>query len=145
MRIGREGAYAIEGLLALAAKPMGTVMILRDIAASRSVPQKFLAKIFHKLVRGGIVISSRGAVRGYSLARLPNEIRMKDVLLATEGQDLFERCILWSDHCADTNPCPLHDQWKRVREYIVEEMERTTLVDLGSKRKELELNDAQSE
>ena len=53
MKIGREGAYAIEGLLALAAKPMGTVMILRDIADSRDMPQKFLAKIFHKLVRGG--------------------------------------------------------------------------------------------
>jgi Rrf2 family protein len=131
MRIGREGAYAIEGLLALAAKPMGTVMILRDIADSRDAPQKFLAKIFHKLVRGRIVVSSRGAVRGYSLARPAEEIRMKDILLATEGQDLFDRCVLWSDHCADTNPCPLHDQWKRVREHMVEEMERTTLADLA--------------
>ena len=130
MRIGREGAYAIDGLLALAAKPLGTVMILRDIADSREAPQSFLAKIFHKLVRGGIVVSSRGAVRGYSLARPANEIRVKDILLATEGQDLFERCVLWSDRCADTNPCPLHDQWKRVREHMIQEMARTTLADL---------------
>jgi Rrf2 family protein len=134
LRIGREGAYAIEGLIALAAKPTGTVMILRDIADSRAVPQNFLAKIFHKLVRGGVVVSSRGAVRGYSLARSPNEIKVKDILLATEGVDLFERCILWSDRCAGIHPCPLHDQWNRVREHIVQEMERTTLADLVDRK-----------
>ena len=110
-------------------------MILRDIADARDVPQKFLAKIFHKLVRGRIVVSSRGAVRGYSLARSANEIRMKDILLATEGQDLFDRCVLLSDHCADANPCPLHAQWERVRKHMVEEMERTTLADLVDSKK----------
>lgn len=131
MRIGRESAYAIEGLLTLAERPPGTVMLLRDIAESRSVPQSFLAKIFQKLVHGGIVVSSRGAIRGYGLARPPDEIKLKDILLATEGQDLFDRCILWSDRCGDANPCPLHDRWKKVREHIMDEiMDGTTLADL---------------
>lgn len=131
MKLGRESAYGIVGLLALAAKPSGTAMLLGDIARAGRVPQSFLAKIFQKLARHGVVRSLRGAVRGYALARSPKEIRLKEILLAIEGPDLFERCIFWSDRCADSNPCPLHEQWKQIKQKsIAKLMEQTTLADL---------------
>ncbi len=52
MKLGRQSLYAIDGLLVLAAKPVGTVMLLRDIARSRHVPESFLAKIFQIRRRG---------------------------------------------------------------------------------------------
>lgn len=132
MKLGRESAYAIEGLLDLATKPPGRVRLLRDIAASRGVPRSFLAKIFQKLARSGIILSSRGAIRGYALARPPKEIKLKDIFFAIEGPDLLNRCVLWNDRCADDNPCPLHHRWKRVNQQVVEElMERTTLAELA--------------
>ncbi len=132
MKLGRESAYAIEGLLVLASKPFGTTMLLQDIAAAGKVPATFLAKIFQKLARGGIVLSSRGATRGYALARRPKEIKVKEVFLTIEGPDLFDRCIFWSDRCADSNPCPMHFRWKRVKQQVVGDfMERTTLADLA--------------
>jgi Rrf2 family iron-sulfur cluster assembly transcriptional regulator len=132
MKLSRESLYAIEGLFVLAAKPLGTVMLLRDIAEARRIPPTFLAKIFQKLNRADIVASSRGAVRGYALARRPKEIQVKEILLAVEGPDLFERCIFWSDRCADANPCPMHFRWKKLREQVIEDlMERTTLADLA--------------
>ena len=135
MKLGRESAYAIEGLLVLTTKPFGTVMLLRDLAASREVPQSFLAKIFQKLARSGIALSSRGAVRGYALTRRPKEIKVKEILLAVEGPDLLNRCILWNDRCADTNPCPMHDSWKQVRQQIIGKlMEQTTLADLAKRK-----------
>ena len=131
MKLGRESAYGIEGLLALATKPPGTAMLLSDIAAARGIPQSFLAKIFQKLTRHGVIRSFRGAMRGYALARRPKEINVKEILLAIEGPDLFERCIFWSDRCADTNPCPLHERWKQAKQHLIEGiMERTTLADL---------------
>jgi len=52
-----------------------------------------------------------------------------------EGSDLFDRCIFWSDRCADSNPCPMHFRWKKVRERVIGElMERTTLADLSRTR-----------
>lgn len=134
MKLGRESAYAIEGLLVLAKKPLGTAMLLRDIAASRGVPQSFLAKIFQKLTRSGIVSSSRGAIRGYALARRPKEIKVKEIFVAIEGPDLFDRCFFWSDRCADSNPCPMHFRWKRVKRQVIGElMDRTTLADLAKR------------
>ena len=130
MKLGRQSLYAIDGLLVLAANPVGTVMLLRDIARSRRVPESFLAKIFQKLSRGGLVVSSRGAIRGYALARKPKDIKTKEVFVAVEGADLFDRCIFWSDRCADANPCPMHNRWKKVRERAIGDlMERTTLAD----------------
>jgi Rrf2 family transcriptional regulator, iron-sulfur cluster assembly transcription factor len=131
LKLGRESEYAIDGLLVLAKKPLGTVMLLRDVAEAAGVSQNFLAKIFQKLGRSGIVTSSRGAVRGYALSRRPRAIKVREIFLAVEGSDLFDRCIFWSDRCADSNPCPMHFRWKKVRERVIGElMERTTLADL---------------
>jgi Rrf2 family transcriptional regulator, iron-sulfur cluster assembly transcription factor len=130
MKLGRESDYAVQGLLALAKKPFGTTMLLRDIAVSGKIPESFLSKIFQKLARAGVLQSSRGAVRGYALARRAKDIKVKDVFLAIEGPELFDRCIFWSDRCADSDPCPMHFRWKRIRQQVIEMMEQTTLADL---------------
>jgi Rrf2 family transcriptional regulator, iron-sulfur cluster assembly transcription factor len=130
MKLGRESLYAVEGLLALGKKPFGVTMLLRDIALSGKVPETFLAKIFQKLARAGVLQSSRGAIRGYALARRPKDIKVKDIFLAIEGPDLFDRCVFWSDRCAESNPCPMHSRWKRVRRQVEKMMEEATLADL---------------
>lgn len=134
MKLGKESRYAIEGLVILANKPVGTIMQLQDIAEAAEVPPNFLAKIFQKLHRGNILMSSRGAVRGYALARRPTAIKMKDVFVAVEGRDVFDRCLFWRDPCADLSPCPMHFEWKRVRRAIAGLMQRTSLADLAKKK-----------
>ena len=135
MKLSQESAYGIEGLLVLAIKPTGTPMLLSDIAVSRGLPQSFLAKIFQKLARQGLVRSFRGATRGYALARPPGEIKLGDILLAIEGPDFLKRCIFWGNYCAATNPCPLHNSWKEVKDKLIEELMRhTTLGDLATQK-----------
>ena len=131
MKLSKESRYAIEGLVVLAKNPFGTTMQLRDIAVAGGVPQNFLAKIFQKLNRANIVASSRGAVRGYALARRAGAINVRDILLAVEGSDTFDHCFFWSDRCAQAAPCPMHIHWKRVRQTIAALMERTTVADLA--------------
>ena len=134
MKLGKESRYAIEGLMVLANHPFGTPMQLRDIAIEARTPPDFLAKIFQKLKRENIVVSSRGAVRGYALARRPAAITLADIFTAVEGGDVFEHCVFWSDRCADRSPCPVHWEWKRVRQTVVGLMRKITLAHL--KRRE---------
>jgi Rrf2 family iron-sulfur cluster assembly transcriptional regulator len=131
MKLGKDSRYAIEGLVVLAKSPFGTKMQLRDIADAAGVPPNFLAKIFQKLNRANIVASSRGVVRGYALARRSKAVNVKDILLAVEGSDIFDRCVFWSDRCAEATPCPMHIHWKRVRQSIAALMKRTTVADLA--------------
>lgn len=135
MKLGKESRYAIEGLVVLSKKPFGTTMHLQDIAAAAGVPSNFLAKIFQKLGRANILASSRGAVRGYAIARRPNAITMKDVFVAVEGSDVFDRCIFWREHCADVSPCPLHFEWKQMRRSVERRMRGITLADLARKKR----------
>jgi Rrf2 family transcriptional regulator, iron-sulfur cluster assembly transcription factor len=131
MKLGRESSYAIDGLLALAKKrPVGKVMLLRDVAKAAAISESFLAKIFQRLTRAAILNSSRGAVRGYALARRPKQITIKDIIVAVEGPDVFQRCLFWSNRCADASPCSMHFRWKKVRERLIGELERITLADL---------------
>jgi Rrf2 family protein len=136
LKLGLQSSYAIEGLLVLAEKPFGTVMLLREIAVAGSLPENFLAKIFQKLARAGVLVSSRGVVRGYELARKPKDLSVKEILLPLEGSNFLDRCIFWSHRCADGDPCPLHFRWKQLRQKVVGElMERTTLKDLAKARR----------
>jgi Rrf2 family protein len=131
MKLSRESEYGLQALLALARREPGTVVPLHELAAAGDLPQQFLAKTFQKLKRCGIVRSSRGRVRGYSLAREPEAVSLKEVLEAVEGTDLFSRCIFWGGHCRDTNPCLLHEQWKVIgHERNESAMRRLTLRDL---------------
>jgi Rrf2 family protein len=135
MKLSKESRYAIEGLMVLAKKQFGVPMQLRHIAAAAGVPPSFLAKIFQKLHRANVLTSSRGAVRGYALAHHPNAIKMADVFTAVEGGDVFDRCIFWSARCADRSPCPMHFEWKRMRQAIVGLMQKTTLADLARRER----------
>jgi len=87
----------------------------------------FLAKIFGKMTRYGVLTSHRGKTRGYSLAKPPSELTVRQVLEAVDGPDLFERCIFWTETCNDENPCPLHNSWKDLKPLIAQRMTEVTL------------------
>src|SRR5688500_18568069 len=135
MKLSKESRYAIEGLMVLAKTRTGTLMQLRDIAHTAGAPPNFLAKIFQKLNSPNIEIYSRSAVLGYALVYRPDCIKLKDIFAALDGGDVFDRCIFWSDRCTDLAPCPMHFEWKSMRDGITRIMHRTTLADLARKRK----------
>lgn len=130
MKLSRECRYAIVGLSVLASKPPGTVLGLGALAEEASLPAPFLAKIFHKLARHGILTSFRGRRRGYALARPAGEITMRHVLEAVDGHELFDRCIFVSESCNSGDPCPLHDAWIPVMNSATSAMSKLTLADI---------------
>ena len=131
MKFKRESQYGLTGMAILAQQPAGTVMGMEEIAAVQKLPRVFLAKIFPKLVSHGLVKSFRGAVRGYTLVKTPEEITVKEILEAIEGPDVSERCFFGETRCDVTNPCPLHCRWREVRTVIADLLERTTLKELA--------------
>jgi Rrf2 family protein len=94
--------------MVLAARPAGATLTLAQIAEAKNLPTTFLAKIFQKLARHGLVASSRGPGRGYALARSSSSITIHEILESVEGPRLNQRCLLWNRRCADEQPCPLH-------------------------------------
>ncbi len=130
MKFRRESKYGLTGLMYLAQQPSGQVIGLKEIASHAGLPQGFLAKIFPKFVQHGLVKVYRGSTRGYCLAKSPEEIPLREILEAIEGPQVTSQCFFWGSECDLTNPCPVHCQWREIRPWIGQILERTTLKDL---------------
>ena len=131
MRLHRETEYALRASIFLAERPAGTVCPAPEIAKAQGIPVGFLSKILQKLSSHGLLRSHRGRQRGYSLARPPRKITLRQILEAIEGMDLSERCLFWEHRCGDRDPCLLHREWSQIKPRLLARMERKTLVDLA--------------
>jgi Rrf2 family iron-sulfur cluster assembly transcriptional regulator len=142
MKLSRETQDGLTGLIFLAQKPEGAILQVSEVARDCSLAQPFLAKIFIRLARAGVLHSFRGQRRGYALGRSAGEISVKDVVQAIEGPDIFHRCVFWSTACTDANPCILHPVWQNVRPVMIEFLARTTIEDLAEGRQTIDLEGA---
>jgi Rrf2 family protein len=79
------------------------------------------------LRRGGIVESARGASGGYSLSRAPEEITIKETLVALEDSFEITDCI--SGNCPDEY-CPNKLIFKRLYDDIDGLLSSTTIADM---------------
>ena len=138
MRLTRETEYALRGLLALARRSRSDPIPVQEIADREELPLSFLAKIFQKLTRHGILRSQRGAGQGYELAVSPEAISLLQVVEAIQGSGYLDQCVFWSGRCGTDNPCLLHERWRQVKPRVVALLEETTLADLAGEDETLE-------
>jgi Rrf2 family protein len=109
-----------------ALRPDGYVL-LEEICADEALPRHFVAKILQDLVRKGLLISARGRGGGFALAYPPRQITLYDVVERIDGTEWLDECIVGMAQCDNEQPCPLHDQWKAMRERMYEFLTTTTL------------------
>ena len=112
----------------------------REIAESQNIPLRFLEHQLSALSKGGIVLSHRGAGGGTELARDPSEIRISDVIEVLEGPISAMFCLEPHDEdvCPQSHHCGLQELWGRVEGAVRDVIERTTLVDIVSRHRELQ-------
>jgi Rrf2 family protein len=87
----RRADYGLRAVLYLSVQDPQKCCSITEIAKQQGVPKKFLAKIIQDLIRCGLVKSKRGACRGYTLARSPEQISFYDVIEAIEGPSQCEQ------------------------------------------------------
>ena len=130
MQLTRESEHALAGLGFLSTQPRGEYVALAEIAEGRNLPKAFLAKTFQKLARHGVLNSSRGRSKGFTLARSADSISVLDVLVAVEGPGLVQRCAVWPTSCSDETPCPLHPYLKDHRQALEQRLSEVSIADL---------------
>ena len=64
----------------------------RDLAELQGVSAEYLAKIFTKLRRAGLVSGTEGTGGGFALARAPGKISVLDVITAIDGKKPLFDC-----------------------------------------------------
>ncbi len=104
---------------------------VRDVAEAEEIPYPFLAKLVGQLVQGGFLDSFKGPTGGVRLAMPPHRISVLDVLECVDGENTFRGCFLGLPDCSDDSPCPMHDDWGKLRARLVERLDRATVADLA--------------
>jgi Rrf2 family protein len=85
MRFSLQVQYAICGSFDLAYNGGGAPVQIRVISERQAIPARYLEQIFQRLRRAGLVQSKRGPGGGYTLARAPEEISLREIIEALEG------------------------------------------------------------
>lgn len=131
MLLTRSGEYALRALIFIADHEEHRPLTTAEIAEAIGAPRNYLSKLLHQLARAGVLRSERGPRGGFSLNAAPEGLSLADVLAPIESERLDQTCLLGHDPCSETDPCPIHDDWKLLRERIAHFLHGTTLAGLA--------------
>jgi len=114
----KTAQYSIQSMLFIAANQTGSNILVRDIAKELDLPASFLSKILQSLSRYGFLHSVKGPRGGFSLSEKGAASTIQQLVEVIDGPMDFDMCIAGFEPCNDGNACPMHNEWKRIREEI---------------------------
>jgi len=103
LRLSEAASMGYHALAVLAGCP-DRFMTAGDISRVISGSEAHLAKVMRRLVRAGLVSSTRGPGGGFKIAKKPASISLLDIYEAIEGKFQLGDCML-DDPCCKENNC----------------------------------------
>jgi Rrf2 family protein len=130
MKVSTKGRYGLRILLDIALHQEQGVVTLRDISRRQAISHKYLWQVINPLKAAGLLHAIRGARGGYTLARPPETISLRDVVNVLEGPISMVACVKTPDSCERSDSCVARQAWSEVEEKLSSTMGGITLKDL---------------
>lgn len=135
MNVGRRVDYAVRALSYLAGQPAGLIVSRAVIEEKQDVPPYYLSKIMKDLVAGGLVRSHVGSKGGFSLARPPDKITIKDVYETVERPLVLMECLERGEgYCSYCSVCTQISIWERARSLLANYLATISIGDIADGR-----------
>lgn len=104
----------------------------KEIASAIKGPEAFTAKTLQKLAKADVISSIKGPGGGFYL----NQKQLQNVYLihiveAIDGLEQLHACGLGLSECNSDKPCPVHFQYKKIKEGLVHMLATTNIKDLA--------------
>jgi len=138
MKLSTKGRYSIRAMIDLALHPDEGPILIRDIAKRQRISEQYLEQLFIPLRVAGLVQGIKGAHGGFILIKPPAEIRLSEIIRATEGSIAPVNCVDEPRLCLQSSTCPTRYIWAKIKRAIDKVLESTTLQDLVEKQRETE-------
>ena len=104
----------------------GEPVFLKDIARVHRISEKYLSKLVIPLRGVSLITSYRGAHGGYSLAREPRTITLREIVQALEG-DISATGSPRRPRADGDIPHPADAVWRTLETTVNEALEKITL------------------
>ncbi len=131
----RQCEYALQAIIYLAQKKPGEMTTIKEISSHLGIPFHFLGKIFQKLSHKGLLHSMKGVSGGFWLAKPAEEIVLMDIVIAVDGSDIMNLCVLGYSECNGDAPCPMHNEWKTTKENFFAALSKKNILDVAKEIK----------
>ncbi|MBS1650954.1 MAG: Rrf2 family transcriptional regulator [Bacteroidetes bacterium] len=89
---------------------------LKEIAKYINENEHTVGKLLQKLVKEKIINSSKGPNGGFYITEKQSNQAIVNIVYAIDGKEIFKQCALGLSKCSESKPCPLHNEYKNIRE-----------------------------
>ncbi|MBR4833353.1 MAG: Rrf2 family transcriptional regulator [Thermoguttaceae bacterium] len=139
MKISTKGRYGLRILLDLAAhQSEGRPRLIREIAKSQQISEKYVSRLILALRDAGVVESLRGAKGGYALAKPLAEVTLLEAIETMEGPLEVVECLAADSDCQRAATCGPRLFWSEFNDEIRSLLQRRTVQDLFDASREHE-------
>jgi len=105
---------------------------LKEVSDAIESPAAYTSKILQVLSRNKIVSSDKGPTGGFSMdMQSLQNIMLSDIVFAIDGDNIYKGCGLGLNKCNEKEPCPVHNQFKVIRNELKQMLETTTVKSLA--------------
>ena len=134
MKISAQDEYGLRILLQIAKVPAEDGLSLSQISELEQISQAYAAKLTRSLRIAGFIKSIRGHKGGYVLAKLPQDIKINDVLRAMGGAIYDDKFC--GQHtgalslCTNSVDCSLRSLWTILQLNMDKLLDQISIQDL---------------
>lgn len=125
--------YALRATIYIAQKGSKENKIgVPEISTAINSPESFTAKILQVLSRKpGLLTSITGPGGGFYFSQQSMALPAMAIIEAMEERERLEGCVLGLDRCSDSNPCPMHAQYRVIKRRLISMFEKKTIGQLA--------------
>ena len=128
LRLSTKGRYATRMLVYLSLNARERPANTQTIANAEGISKDYVEQILTRLRTAGIIASHRGIKGGFSIARDPKDITVKEVVEITEGPISIAPCI--KNDCSRATQCATQVVWDAANTAIETALGAYTIDDL---------------
>ena len=121
--------YGIKSVIFIAEQSkLGQKVSLKTVANAIDSPTAYTSKILQQLNKNNIIISEKGPTGGFSMTAAElGRVTLSTIVTAIDGDTIYEGCGLGLKQCNANKPCPVHNQFVKVRNELKTMLENTTV------------------
>ena len=121
----------IKAVIYLASKfEAGGKAGIKEIAEFINASEHTVGKLLQTLVKEEVICSSKGPNGGFYITEKQLQQPVIIIVVAIDGKQLFEECGLGLSKCSALHPCPLHNDYKIIRDRFKQMCQQKKVNDL---------------
>ena len=103
---------------------------IKEIAEYINASEHTVGKVLQTLVKKGVINSLKGPTGGFFITARQINQPIINIVISIDGKDVFNQCGLGLSKCSATYPCPIHDDYKAVRDLFEKMCRQKNVKDL---------------